>query len=51
MKYAQRAASYRYFSHLNIQRNTTFNVLNDKDVTFFESLIGKTAVITDENEL
>ena len=52
MKYAQqRVHSSRFFSHLNLQRNTSFNFLNDKDLTFFESLIGKNAVITDENEL
>jgi D-2-hydroxyglutarate dehydrogenase len=52
MKYAQqRVQASRLFSHLNLQRNTSFNFLNDKDLTFFESLIGKNAVITDENEL
>ena len=46
-----RVTNSRLFSQLNLARNPAFNYITDKDVSFFEGILGPNAIITDEKEL
>ena len=44
-------SSLRRFGAVNVQRNPSFKILGDKDVSYFEKILDRGCVVTDADML